>query len=59
MDWIAVVVNGDDVESNEPPVVEIVPDVSNGKAPLQVHFDGDASCPVGVTSYPGCSEVTL
>ncbi|MBU7017328.1 MAG: PKD domain-containing protein, partial [Theionarchaea archaeon] len=31
-----------DMESNIPPVVEVVPDVSSGKAPLQVHFDGDA-----------------
>jgi hypothetical protein len=31
-----------DMESNVPPIVEIVPDVSSGKAPLQVHFDGDA-----------------
>ena len=31
-----------DAESNIPPIVEIVPDVSSGKAPLQVHFDGDA-----------------
>ncbi|MBU7045168.1 MAG: hypothetical protein HXS54_01920, partial [Theionarchaea archaeon] len=31
-----------DMESNVPPVVEVVPDVSSGKAPLQVHFDGDA-----------------
>jgi PKD repeat protein len=31
-----------DVESNVPPVVEVVPDVSSGKAPLQVHFEGDA-----------------
>ncbi|MBU7045882.1 MAG: hypothetical protein HXS54_05545, partial [Theionarchaea archaeon] len=30
------------VESNMPPVVEVIPDVSSGKAPLQVHFDGDA-----------------
>jgi hypothetical protein len=32
----------DEKESNVPPVVEVVPDVSSGKAPLQVHFDGDA-----------------
>ena len=31
-----------DMEGNIPPVVEVVPDVSSGKAPLQVHFDGDA-----------------
>jgi RHS repeat-associated protein len=31
-----------DIESNIPPLVEIVPDVSSGKAPLEVHFDGDA-----------------
>ncbi|MBU7029149.1 MAG: PKD domain-containing protein, partial [Theionarchaea archaeon] len=28
---------------NLPPLVEIVPDVSSGKAPLIVHFDGDVS----------------
>ncbi|MBU7010228.1 MAG: exo-alpha-sialidase, partial [Theionarchaea archaeon] len=27
--------------ANVPPVVEILPDVSRGKAPLVVHFDGD------------------
>jgi RHS repeat-associated protein len=30
-----------DVDVNVPPVVEIVPDVSSGKAPLTVHFDGN------------------
>ncbi|MBU7038884.1 MAG: PKD domain-containing protein, partial [Theionarchaea archaeon] len=29
------------VVTNIPPVVEIVPDVSSGKAPLRVQFDGD------------------
>ncbi|MBU7009249.1 MAG: hypothetical protein HXS46_01060, partial [Theionarchaea archaeon] len=29
-----------DVEVNVPPVVEILPDVSRGMAPLIVHFDG-------------------
>ena len=28
---------------NLPPLVEIVPDVSSGKAPLLMHFDGDVS----------------
>ncbi|MBU7038627.1 MAG: exo-alpha-sialidase [Theionarchaea archaeon] len=35
---------GDDVAgslSNVPPVVEVVPDVSSGKAPLRVQFEGD------------------
>ncbi|MBU7024022.1 MAG: hypothetical protein HXS40_07620, partial [Theionarchaea archaeon] len=27
--------------SNVPPVVEVVPDVSSGKAPLRVKFEGD------------------
>jgi hypothetical protein len=27
---------------NVPPVVEVLPDVSSGKAPLTVHFEGDA-----------------
>ncbi|MBU7022510.1 MAG: hypothetical protein HXS41_15790, partial [Theionarchaea archaeon] len=29
------------VERNIPPVVEVVPDVSSGKAPLHVKFEGD------------------
>ncbi|MGC1119476.1 MAG: hypothetical protein WBA22_00150, partial [Candidatus Methanofastidiosia archaeon] len=36
---------GDDaassVKSNVPPVVEVVPDISSGKAPLHVQFEGD------------------
>jgi PKD repeat protein len=41
-DQRVVEVIADDMEGNVPPVVEVVPDVSSGKAPLQVHFDGDA-----------------
>ncbi|MBU7021903.1 MAG: hypothetical protein HXS41_12655, partial [Theionarchaea archaeon] len=29
------------VTTNMPPVVEVVPDVSSGKAPLHVKFEGD------------------
>jgi hypothetical protein len=39
-----VPVVGDDAASslsNVPPVVEVVPDVSSGKAPLHVQFEGD------------------
>jgi PKD repeat protein len=39
-----VPVVGDDATSslsNVPPVVEVVPDVSSGKAPLHVQFEGD------------------
>jgi len=27
--------------ANIPPVIEVIPDISRGKAPLVVHFDGD------------------
>ncbi|MBU7001676.1 MAG: hypothetical protein HXS51_12985, partial [Theionarchaea archaeon] len=49
---LAAVVDGEDerifdlnvsqpVTTNIPPVVEVVPDVSSGKAPLHVKFEGD------------------
>ncbi|MGC1119804.1 MAG: PKD domain-containing protein, partial [Candidatus Methanofastidiosia archaeon] len=40
----SIPVVGDDagsLTSNVPPVVEVVPDVSSGKAPLRVQFEGD------------------
>jgi RHS repeat-associated protein len=29
-------------DSNVPPVVEVIPDISSGRAPLTVHFEGEA-----------------
>jgi RHS repeat-associated protein len=37
-----VVENAVAASMNVPPVVEVLPDVSSGKAPLTVHFEGDA-----------------
>jgi RHS repeat-associated protein len=37
-----VVDNAVAASTNVPPVVEVLPDVSSGKAPLTVHFEGDA-----------------
>jgi PKD repeat protein len=37
-----VIENAVAASMNVPPVVEVLPDVSSGKAPLTVHFEGDA-----------------
>ena len=50
-DYTVAGVAAGDIEGNVPPVVEVVPDVSSGKAPLKVHFDGDAYDRRGLGRY--------